>query len=91
MSADPGRNRDDVSERTTEFNPNNVIVGINAKGSVTELALHGRRDIWIFRGNGDGGRIAARHFGCETGPTESADAEILGPSFRGDFDHFGHA
>ena len=72
--AHAGRDGDNVFQGSTEFDSDHIVVGIKPEPGIAEFALHRLRQLRIFRGDRDRGRIAARNFLGERRPAQRCDA-----------------
>src|SRR5215472_9190246 len=75
--ANAGSDRNDVLERTTELDSDDIGIGVDAKALVTELLLDGAQQCCVRRSNGDGSRISAGDFLRKRLPTESSDWRFM--------------
>ena len=80
--ANAGGDGDDVLERASEFDSDDVVVGVNAETGIAELALHGGGKLRVGGGDGDGRGMAVRDFLRERRPAERADARGEGDPAR---------
>src|SRR4051794_2545782 len=60
--ANTGRDGDYVFERAAKFDPDDVVVGVDAEGMIAKFALYGGGQLSVFAADGNGRRIAAGDF-----------------------------
>ena len=69
-----GGNGDDVLERAAQLHSYDVIIGVNPKARIAELALHDGREFLVGRGDCQRGGMVYRNFFGESGSAKRSDA-----------------